>query len=74
MMEDSTGAVAHILVPVLIVPGELDQVDLVDALKSEVLARVPGATTQTLPGTGHLSPLESSVSLAEAIAELVDTL
>jgi len=74
MMEDITGAVGRIRVPVLIVAGELDKVDLVDTLKAEVLARIPGATMQTLPGTGHLSPLESSVPLAEAIAEFVDTL
>jgi pimeloyl-ACP methyl ester carboxylesterase len=74
MMEDITGAVAHIRVPVLIVAGELDKVDLVDVLKSEVLARIPGATMQTLPGTGHLLPLESPAPLAEAIVEFVDTL
>jgi pimeloyl-ACP methyl ester carboxylesterase len=74
MMEDITGAVAHIRVPVLIVAGELDKVDLVEALKSEVLARIPGAIMQTLPGTGHLSPLESSALLAEAIAEFIDRL
>jgi pimeloyl-ACP methyl ester carboxylesterase len=74
MMEDITGVVAHIHVPVLIVAGELDKVDLVEALKSEVLARIPGAIMQTLPGTGHLSPLESSALLAEAIAEFIDRL
>jgi pimeloyl-ACP methyl ester carboxylesterase len=74
MMEDITAATSRINVPVLIVAGELDKVDPVNAVKAEVLARIAGATMLTLPGTGHLSPLEAPAALAEAIAEFVGQL
>ncbi|RDS83542.1 alpha/beta hydrolase [Dyella monticola] len=74
MMEDISAVTVKIKVPVLILAGELDKVDSVDQLKTEVLARIPGATMQTVPGTGHLSPLESPAVLAEAITEFMDGL
>ncbi|GLQ50889.1 hypothetical protein GCM10010872_23380 [Dyella flava] len=69
IMEDITAAVAHIAVPVLIIAGELDKIDPVGTLKSDVLARIKGATMQTLPGVGHLSPLEAPRDIADAVAE-----
>ena len=74
LMEDITVAIPRINVPVLIVAGELDQVDPLDAMKSEVLARIAGATMQTLPGVGHLSPLEAPADVARAISEFASGL
>lgn len=74
MMEDISAVTVDIKVPVLILAGELDKVDSVDHLKTEVLARIPGATMQTMPATGHLSPLESPAVLAETITEFVNGL
>jgi pimeloyl-ACP methyl ester carboxylesterase len=74
MMEDITTAIVHINVPVLIIAGEHDKVDPVDALKSNVLAHLPEATMQTLPGVGHLSPLEAPHDVAVAIVDFVGDL
>lgn len=74
IMEDITAPVAHIAVPVLIIAGELDKVDPVDTLKSEVLALIAGASMMTLPGIGHLSPLEAPAEVAQAIAEFASGL
>ncbi len=68
MLEDISGQVAAINVPTLVVAGECDKVDSVDALKAKLLPRIPQATLHVLPGTGHLSPLESPIELAQLIA------
>jgi pimeloyl-ACP methyl ester carboxylesterase len=67
--EDISVAVAAINVPTLVIGGELDRVDTVDALRSELLPRIPQAMLEVLPGTGHLSPLESPEEIAGLIAE-----
>lgn len=74
MMEDITAAVANINVPTLIIAGQLDKVDPVDSLKSEVLARIGGASMQTLPGVGHLSPLEAPAEIVKALLEFAGSL
>ncbi|TYL84460.1 alpha/beta hydrolase [Bradyrhizobium rifense] len=66
-LEDITRDVAAIDVPTLVVAGELDRVDSVDLLKAELLSRVPHAVLHVLPGTGHLSPLESPQELGDLI-------
>lgn len=68
MMEDIGAAVSRIAVPVMVVGGELDQVDPVDGLREDVVARIAGASLHVLAGTGHLSPLESPAELAGLIA------
>ena len=74
MGEDITAEVEAIDVPTIVISGELDQVDPVTTLRSELLPRIPQATMHILPGTGHLSPLEAPVELAEVIARFVASL
>jgi pimeloyl-ACP methyl ester carboxylesterase len=40
-------------------------------LKAELLSRIPHASLQVLPGTGHLSPLESPLEIARHIGDFV---
>jgi pimeloyl-ACP methyl ester carboxylesterase/predicted SnoaL-like aldol condensation-catalyzing enzyme len=70
--EDITGDVAAINVPTIVIAGELDVVDTVDILKTELLSRVPHAVLQIVPGAGHLLPLESPQELARLLDEFAD--
>ena len=74
MLEDITHEVSSINVPVLVVAGELDQVDRVDTLRAELLPRIAGSRLQVLAGTGHLSPLEAPSALAAIIRQFVGEL
>ena len=65
--ENISDAAAMIEVPTLVLSGELDRVDTVAAARSELLPRIPHAVLHVLPGTGHLSPLESPADLARDI-------
>ena len=65
--EDITKAVASIEVPTLVISGELDRVDTIEAARAELLPRIPHAVLHVLPGTGHLSPLESPTDLVQLI-------
>ncbi|TDN69507.1 alpha/beta fold hydrolase [Paraburkholderia sp. BL10I2N1] len=71
MLEDITGDVASINVPVMVIAGELDQVDRVETLQKELMPRIAGARMHALPGTGHLSPLEAPSALATTIRQFV---
>jgi pimeloyl-ACP methyl ester carboxylesterase len=72
--EDISAAVTAIAVPTLVIAGELDKIDPPAILQAEVLTRIPQASMRVLPGTGHLSPLESPQEVATAIAEFVAAL
>jgi pimeloyl-ACP methyl ester carboxylesterase len=74
MLDDITSEVAAIQVPVLVISGDKDQVDPIETLQRELLPRIPSARLKTLPGVGHLSPLESPMQLAATIADFVDQL
>lgn len=74
MREDITAAVAAIEVPVLVIAGERDQVDRIETLRAELLPRIAGARLRTLPGVGHLSPLEAPSALAAAIRGFIGEL
>ncbi|EJM21786.1 putative hydrolase or acyltransferase of alpha/beta superfamily [Pseudomonas sp. GM18] len=74
MVEDITADVLSINVPVLVIAGELDQVDPPATLQSELLPRIAGARMQVLPGTGHLSPLENPNEVAAATHEFMQEL
>lgn len=65
--EDITDAVRAIGVPTLVIAGEADRVDTLDATRTELVPRIPGAVLHVLPGTGHLSPLEAPAELARLI-------
>jgi len=73
-LEDITLDVAAIDVPTIVIAGELDRIDGTAILEGELLTRVPHAVMHVLPGTGHLSPLESPVEVAGIIREFVDGL
>ncbi len=73
-LEDITDKVTSITAPTLVIAGEANRVDSVDLLKKELLPRIPHAVLQVLPGTGHLSMLESPQELAPIIAEFADAL
>ncbi len=57
--------------PTLLIAGELDQVDPVETLRAELLARIHHAVMSVLPETGHLSPLESPREVAALISEFL---
>jgi len=71
-LEDITREVAAINVPTVVIAGELDRVGSVGLLKAELLSRIPHAVLHVLPGTGHLSPLESSQELARLACDFAD--
>jgi pimeloyl-ACP methyl ester carboxylesterase len=71
-LEDITRNVTAIDVPTIVIAGELDRVDSVGLLEAELLSRVPHAVLHVLPGTGHLSPLESPQELGRLIASFAD--
>jgi pimeloyl-ACP methyl ester carboxylesterase len=73
-MEDIAALVGAINVPTLVIAGELDQVDPPIKLRTELLTRIPHAVLQVLPGTGHLSMLESPEAVAALIGAFCDTL
>ena len=66
--EDISAEVAAIDVPILVIAGELDRVDTLEAVNSELMPRLPGSVLHVVPGTGHLSPLESP----EVLVRLID--
>jgi pimeloyl-ACP methyl ester carboxylesterase len=72
--EDIRERVSLIQVPTLVVAGELDKVDPVSELQSELLPRIPHAEMKIIPATGHLSPLESPIELAEIISHFSERL
>jgi pimeloyl-ACP methyl ester carboxylesterase len=56
----------------MVIAGELDRIDGTAILEAELLTRIPHAVMRVLPGTGHLSPLESPGDVAGIIREFVD--
>ena len=56
----------------MVIAGELDRVDSVATLRDELLPRIPQAQMHVLPGTGHLSPLESPDQVAALIHALIN--
>lgn len=65
---DSTSFLSGIAIPTLVVVGERDA--LTPLSDSEAMAAaIPGARLVTIPGAGHLSPMERPKAVAEALAE-----
>jgi uncharacterized protein (TIGR02246 family) len=74
MLEDIADEVGEIDVPVVVISGELDQVDTVETLRRELLPRIAGASLHVLPQVGHLLPLEAPAALATLIRQFVGKL
>jgi pimeloyl-ACP methyl ester carboxylesterase len=72
--KDISDEVTKINVPTIVIAGEMDKVDPVPVLRAEVLTRIPQSVLHVLPGTGHLSPLESARDLAKVIENFVSAL
>jgi len=65
---DSTGFLPEIGIPALVVVGERDV--LTPPADSEAMAAaIPGAKLVTIPGAGHLAPMERPKAVAGALAE-----
>lgn len=64
MAEDITTEAKKIIVPVLVISGELDRVEPVQRLKEEVLGNIEGANMVVVQGAGHLLPLEAPEQVA----------
>lgn len=65
---DSTDFLREISVPTLVVVGERDV--LTPPADSEAMAAaIPGARVVTIPGAGHLAPMERPKAVAEPLAE-----
>jgi pimeloyl-ACP methyl ester carboxylesterase len=73
-LEDIAAQVGDIAVPTLVIAGALDRVDPPIRLRAELLPRIPQAVMHVLPGTGHLSMLESPDAVAGLIADFANNL
>ncbi|GGP35068.1 hydrolase [Streptomyces abikoensis] len=66
---DITDAAGAISVPVLVLAGEDDRVEPPHVLRACLLPHVPHARFDTVPGSGHLLPLEAPEAVAAALAD-----
>jgi len=64
------GRLSEIRVPALVVVGERDGADF-RAIARALAAGIAGARAVTLPGAGHLSPLEAPKLLADTLREFL---
>jgi len=69
---DTTPALARITVPTLVVVGEEDTLTPPVAAK-ELAARTQGARLATLPGAGHLTPMETPDAFTQALKGFLGT-
>jgi len=74
MAEDIGEWARDIGVPVTVISGELDRVDPPAALLTHLLPCIPHAVLETVPGRGHLLPLEAPGAVAQAIRRFVSDL
>ena len=68
---DSTGLLAGIRCPTLIVVGERDELTPPE-LSYQMQARIPNATIAVLPDTGHMSNLENPEGFNAALTRFLD--
>jgi 3-oxoadipate enol-lactonase len=70
---DSTALLPTITVPTLVVAGSDDQ--LIPATEARAMAEaIPNAHFATIPGAGHLAPIEQAVNTARVIREFLEAL
>jgi 3-oxoadipate enol-lactonase len=70
---DSTPTLAKIDVPTLVVVGEEDQITPVGAA-AHIADNIKDAKLVTVPGAGHLSPLENPSAVNSALREFLPTI
>lgn len=68
---DITHAVGDIDVPVTVLAGERDVVEPPDVLRACLLPHLPHATLTTVPGAGHLLPVEAPEAVASALGDFL---
>ncbi|GGZ26125.1 hydrolase [Streptomyces olivaceoviridis] len=71
--QDITEQARHIRVPVAVLAGEHDKVEPPAVLRACLLPYVPHATLTTVPGAGHLLPLEAPEAIADALVDFLAT-
>lgn len=67
--EDIVEDAKKVEVPVLVIAGELDGVETLERLRSEVLGNVRGAEMVVVEGSGHLLPVEAPVEVSRHVKE-----
>jgi YbgC/YbaW family acyl-CoA thioester hydrolase len=70
---DSTPLLATIDIPTLVVVGAEDEVTP-PAQARAMAAAIPSATLTTIPGAGHLAPLEAPTAVTRVVAEFLEAL
>lgn len=69
-LADQRERAAAIRVPALVIVGEADRVTPPD-LSRELVALIPGAKLETIPGAGHISNLERPAAFNAAVEEFL---
>ena len=67
ILEDISNEVRKILVPTLVLAGQLDHLDSITQHQREIVERIPNARLQVITGSGHLIPIDEPEQLAQAI-------
>jgi pimeloyl-ACP methyl ester carboxylesterase len=67
-LEENPDLLETIHCPALIAAGEEDIIDFKGAV-GELAAKLPRATTNTIPGCGHLAPLEAPEEFRRLVIE-----
>lgn len=70
--EDISPRMVGVTVPTLVLSGECDPVIAPDLLARDLVARLPHATLQIVPGAGHLLPFETPQAVVAALQTLTD--
>lgn len=68
---DVTDAARRIDVPVAVLAGEHDVVEPPRVLRDHLLPHIPHASLTTVPGSGHLLPVEAPAAVAKAAADFL---
>ncbi|MFE7929502.1 alpha/beta fold hydrolase [Streptomyces sp. NPDC057456] len=71
--QDVTEEARRIKAPVTVLAGEHDKVEPPHVLRECLLPYVPHATMTTVPGAGHLLPLEAPAAVADALRGFLAT-
>ena len=72
--EDISANMPHIIVPMLVVAGELDKGMPPEFLRAEIIATIPRTHLETVSGSGHLVPQVKPDETASLIRDWVEQL